>query len=574
MRYRNVRIGSAALAVGGLLAAYAGSAVAEPGPTPSTYKQVPFKPQGVEVDKLIAASQMTKDQEGPARAFTGPTSMAANPEDPRIVVAATADLRNKICYLAVSRDAGRTWHFSEEPPGDPAYPYCTNNTAGTPQSAVAWGRDGTLYFARMAYGEGEGPREQKTSAMVTRTTNLGDSWTTTIVDNNRGKSGPTDPTVTSVPTLTVDTSGDRDVVHVGFSRSYPNAPTGDPLRDPHVMVATSLDGGATFGQPVDLNTFDRPKLTINGTPYQLTMRTGFGAPTGLIARDGVLLAVAGPDFLDEEPQPPPEAGANLNPGSWYAYPMPQLIGRSTDQGKTWTITQLGDPILAGTGSMTGMGWTEKGGENGTFVAVYAATPATAPSIQLADIVVQRSTDNGVTWSSPLAIDDDPPEMFATGFYPQLSVAPNGRIDVAWQDDRGLSDFNFNVRYTYSTDGGLSWAPNIKVSDRPVNFNYGVSFNSDVRQPNGVASTNQYAIIGWADTRHANEVSQTQDNYATAVQFAPLPTTRNTTAPIIAAIFGGLVAAGIILLVVLQMRKRGEGPSPAASGSRVPGTVRA
>lgn len=570
MRYRNVRVGSVVMALGGVLTAYAGSAVAEPGPTPSTYKQVPFAPQGVEVDKLIAAANMTKDQDGPARAFTGPTDMAVHPDNPRIIVAATADLRSKICYLTVSKDAGRTWHFSEEPPGDPAYPYCTNTSAGTPHAAVEWGRDGTLYYARLAYGEGEGPREFKSSAMLARTTNLGESWTTTMVDNNRGKSGPTDPSVTTVPALVIDTSGDKDIVSVGFSRSYPNAPTGDPLRGPHVMVATSIDGGASFGEPVDLNSFKRPSIQAGGKSYELFMRTGFGAPTGMLARDGVLLVVAGAEFPpNDQPAPPPEAGTGLNPGSWYAYPMPNLIGRSTDQGKTWTISALGDPILAGTGSMTGLGWTPKGGENGTIVAAYAATPATSPTIVLSDIVIQRSTDNGQTWSSPLAIDDDPAEMHATGFYPQLNVAPNGRIDVAWQDDREVSDFHFNVRYTYSTDGGVTWAPNILVSDKPVNFNYGVSFNSDIRQPNGVASANSYAIIGWADTRNANDLSQAQDNYATAVQFAPLPTTKNTTAPVIAAIFGGLVVAGIVLLVALQMRRRGEGPAASAAGTKVP-----
>jgi hypothetical protein len=568
MRYGKMRVGTVAAAVAGLMAAYAGSAVAEPGSTPSTYKQVPFQTQGATVEKLIAAANMTKDQEGPARAFTGPTSMAANPEDPRIVVAATADLRTKNCYLAVSKDAGHTWHFSDELPTDPAYPYCTNTTAGVPHAAVAWGRGGTLYYAHMAYGEGEGPRENKSSAILAKTTNLGAKWTTTLVENDRGKTGPTAATVTSVPGLTVDTSGPRDVVYVGFSRSYPDAPTGDPLRAPHVMVATSTDAGATFGEPVDLNASDRPSLTINGKAYPLYMRTGFGAPF-LYAHDGVLLAVAGPDFPPtDQPQPPPEAGANLTPGSWYAYPMPQLIGRSTDQGKTWTITPLGDPILAGTGSFTGLGWTAKGAANGTYVAVYAATPATSPTIALADIVVQRSTDGGVTWTSPLAIDDDPPEMHATGFYPQLSVAPNGRIDVAWTDDRDVSDFHFNERYTYSTDGGATWAPNVKVSDKPINFNFGISYNSDIRQPNGVASTNQYAIIGWADTRLANDVSQAQDNFASAVQFSPLPTTKNTTAPVIAAVFGGLVLAGVLLLVLLQFRKRGEGPGASASTSRV------
>ena len=566
MRYRKMRVGTAAAVVGGMIAAYAGSAVAEPGPTSWTYKQATFKPQGVEVDKLIAASNMTKDNEAPARAFTGPTSMVAKPDDPRIVVAATADLRSKLCYLTVSKDAGRTWHFSEELPTDPAYPYCTQNSAGVPQTMVAWGRDDTLYYAHQAYGEGEGTREGRSSTILARTTNLGESWRTTLVSNNRGKPGVA-PNDFGVFGLAVDTSGPRDVVYVGFNQSYPDAPTGDPLRAPHVMVATSTDGGDTFGPLVDLNTFERPSIDVAGKTYPLWMQAGFGSPF-LIAHDGVLLAFGGGGFpFNDQPAPPPEAGQGLNPGSWYAYPMPQMVGRSTDQGKTWTIKNLSDPILAGTGVFTGLGWTPKGGENGTFVATYASTPATSPTIALADIVVQRSTDLGLTWSSPLAIDDDPPEERSTGFYPQLSVAPNGRIDIAWQDNRETTDFHFNVRYTYSTDGGLTWAPNIKINDRPINFNYGVSFNSDIRQPNGVASTNQYAIVGWADTRNANDLTQTQDNYASAVQFSPLPPTRNTTAPLIAAIFGGLVVAGLVLLIVLQMRKRRE-DAAASSGSRV------
>src|SRR5688500_14974722 len=108
MRYRNMRIGTVVALIAGMIAAYGGSALAEPGPTPWTYKQVTFKAQDVQVDKLVAASNMTKDNEAPARAFTGPTSMVAKPDDPRIVVAATADLRSKICYLTVSKDAGRT----------------------------------------------------------------------------------------------------------------------------------------------------------------------------------------------------------------------------------------------------------------------------------------------------------------------------------------------------------------------------------------------------------------------------------------------------------------------------------
>lgn len=68
-----------------------------------------------------------------------------------------------------------------------------------------------------------------------------------------------------------------------------------------------------------------------------------------------------------------------------------------------------------------------------------------------------------------------------------------------------------------------------MKDLPINVSYGVSFNSDLRQPNGVASADEYAIVGRADTRNANDVTQTQDNDASAAQFEPLPTTKNTTA---------------------------------------------
>jgi hypothetical protein len=574
MRFGKVRVCAVGAAAAAFLAASGGAAVAQ---TTTTYKQATFKAQDAKVKQMLAAVNMTKDEQSPARAFTAPTSIAVDPSDPRIMAAATANQRNKTCYLTVSTDAGATWHLSKEAPGAGPYPYCTNTSAATPEVSLAWGRNGTLYYARQAYGDGEGPREGRSSIMLARTTDLGVTWKTTMVEDNRSQPDPSNTanvaaSATGVTGLAVDTSGARDVVYVGYSRSYTNAPAGSALRNAHLLLATSTDAGVTFGKAVDLNEqAQRPSVTLGDKSYPLLMRTGFGAPF-ITVHNGTLLVVAGPDFSSVDPAPiaPPESGAGGSPGSWFNFALPQLIARSTDEGKTFNITTLDGPKFDGTGAMTGLGWTAKGGSSGTFLAAYAATPATSPTSGVADIVMQRSTDGGVTWSEPLALDDIQPGDNVNNFYPEMSVAPNGRVDVVWQDNRGLADNLINVRYTYSTDGGLTWAPSVVVNDRVLNFNYGISFNSDLRYPPGVASTNQYAVIGWADSRFADEVTQTQDAFSSVAQFAPLPTTKNTVAPKLAAAFGGVLVAGVVLLIVLQFRRRDEtSPAPVRGQQPVP-----
>lgn len=539
-----------------ILVAVSSAAVltASPGPVAAqqpVFKSATFGKQAVKPTRLTTAVHMTKEQPAPVRAFGGPTFMLPHPDNPRIIVAATADLRTRVCHLLVSRDAGRTWKFSKEIPTPERYPYCMDNSAGLAAAAIAWGRGNTLYYSAEAFGDGEGgfrPTGGHVSQFVSKTTDLGDTWTRVLAEDNRGKPEPASATYGA--SLAVDSSGPVDVVYATYNQHYPTAPPGSPLLNGPVVVTVSTDGGATFAKPVDLQSLSTVTQDIGGTRYPIMMEGFFGAPLVLTHNGTVLVVSGGQPPFDKLPP-----GSTSAFGASFAHPMPQLVARSTDQGKTWTVSTLGEPIFSGSGSQTGMGWTPEGGPNGTFVLAYQATPASSSSSGPAQIVVQRSTDDGVTWSEPVAIDERDSTKHTTSFYPQIGVAPNGRIDVVWQDDRDRSDFLFNVRYTYSADGGATWAPNMLITDRPIDFNLGVSFNSDLRQPPGVASTNQYAFIGWADTRFADELTQTQDNFGAAVQFSPLPATSNTTLPVVAALFGGLVVAGSVLLGAPALRRR-------------------
>lgn len=126
----------------------------------------------------------------------------------------------------------------------------------------------------------------------------------------------------------------------------------------------------------------------------------------------------------------------------------------------------------------------------------------------------------------------------------------------------------------ATDGGETWAPNIKATNQPVNFDLGISFNSDIRQPPGVASTNEYTAIAWADPRFADQQTQTQDNVATVAQFDPLPSQDNPVWLILAAVLGGQVLAGLVLHGVQFTRKKRQGrrsrSRPGVRPTRQPG----
>ncbi len=82
-----------------------------------------------------------------------------------------------------------------------------------------------------------------------------------------------------------------------------------------------------------------------------------------------------------------------------------------------------------------------------------------------DIMFSRSTDGGVTFSTPQRITDDPVNQDKWHWFGTLAVAPNGRIDSVWLDSRNAANnIDSQLFYSWSTDGGVTWAPNVPVSN--------------------------------------------------------------------------------------------------------------
>src|SRR5262249_24322698 len=81
-----------------------------------------------------------------------------------------------------------------------------------------------------------------------------------------------------------------------------------------------------------------------------------------------------------------------------------------------------------------------------------------------DVMFVRSTDGGLTFSAPHTVNDDGLTT-KWHWFGTFSVAPNGRLDAVWHDSRNAANnTDSQLFYSYSTDGGVTWAPNVAVSN--------------------------------------------------------------------------------------------------------------
>jgi Neuraminidase (sialidase) len=293
---------------------------------------------------------------------------------------------------------------------------------------------------------------------------------------------------------------------------------------------------------------------------------GAGTPTFAVGPKGEAYA-----FIRERPDRPPA-------------PAPRPVQRlfmikSVDQGRTWSGN------LVNPGQVFIYQPVPAVDRNGNMSLVWFQGEG-----QTLDVPTQirftTSKDGGRTWSDPVELTDDDPAGKFNQYWPGMSVAPSGRIDVAWHDFRGdpyyvptgvgpmglgsTSQQFSNIYYTYSTDGGKTWAPNIRVSDRSIYRRVGITFNNqDVVGPVGMASTDDGAVITWSDSR-GSAPFDAEDAYVTRVRFddgtlAGAAAEEDDESPVVWVAMGAGIAlgvAGAVFAVASRALRRPRSAVPA------------
>ncbi len=119
--------------------------------------------------------------------------------------------------------------------------------------------------------------------------------------------------------------------------------------------------------------------------------------------------------------------------------------RSTDGGLSWgTDTRLTNnstgsymPSVSASGSTVHVVWFDERDGN-------------------IEIYYKRSTDGGLSWGTDIRLTYNS----AVSFYPSVSVL-GSTVHVVWFDSR---DGNYEIYYKRSTDGGLSWGTDIRLTN--------------------------------------------------------------------------------------------------------------
>ncbi len=166
------------------------------------------------------------------------------------------------------------------------------------------------------------------------------------------------------------------------------------------------------------------------------------------------------------------------------------------------------------------GFLIQGGINGiglcgqTFIAVDRSGMATNNNVYMlasvvpngqntTEVMFARSTDGGLSFSAPVRINDDVNHQSKWHWFGTLSVAPAGRIDVVWYDTRNATNnIDSQLFYSYSTDGGVTWAANIAVSSS-FNPQAGFPQNQKIGDYITIVSDNTGGNVAYAATYNVN-----------------------------------------------------------------------
>jgi len=232
----------------------------------------------------------------------------------------------------------------------------------------------------------------------------------------------------------------------------------------------------------------------------------------MLSNDGFGGWVESPKFNDGNPTI--GVNASVAPDGtiyavWEDYTGKKIwVDKSTDGGHTWGTDHVVTNYRIATGSFfvcippqpdrcvvpMPFSTTDSTGR------LYVVYPDKDPVGADWNTYVRTSTDGGVTWSAEVKVNDDAGGAYQ--FFPNIAVSPNNTVAVSFYDTRNDNALDHKTdRYmSFSTDGGVTWTANTKVTSA-MSDESGAGDANDYGDYEGIAASplNTFHMV-WTDSR--------------------------------------------------------------------------
>ena len=253
-------------------------------------------------------------------------------------------------------------------------------------------------------------------------------------------------------------------------------------------IFKSTDGGATWGTPINAFGGDKQWIAIDRTtgPGRGNIYQHWNVQFSSVANTSFTRSTNGGASYDNPTTGPnpyskwgtmdvaPDgalviAGAALDTANGHLFAKSTNAQFSEDSPTFSTRTiNLGGRTVTGAVNPVGLLGqvlvATDHSQNSTRGNIYVLGSVDPDGADPLDVMFIRSTDGGNTWSAPRKVNNNPAGQNSYQWFGTMSVAPNGRIDVIYNDTAVDPSNNFSVlKYAYSYDGGLHWAGNLAVT---------------------------------------------------------------------------------------------------------------
>lgn len=224
---------------------------------------------------------------------------------------------------------------------------------------------------------------------------------------------------------------------------------------------------------------------------------------------------------------------------------------STDGGANFTLTQVS--AFSGFQNIAEY-QSSLVDDDGTvhLVFTFGETSGT-----ITNMYYTSSTDWGITWSTPVAVNDVEelffPWLYQSAQAPSIASPRAGTIYIGWADQRAGVD-NWDVYLTRSVDNGATWDTDLMVNDLPATT--GQNSVTIAVEPTGASSEN--VLVMWTDDRVGIGAGLVEARPVSGARLYPVPSGNSVTLQLPSDVNAGQViviydARGV---VVSQQRSTG------------------